>query len=82
MCLSDFYNYYKEKEECIPAATVNWRIYNLVQKGILKRVGRGVYSLGKTDEFTFEISNKLKKAAQKIMKDFLILNIVFGNYRR
>lgn len=70
VCLSDFFNYYKEKEGDIPAATVNWRIYDLVQKGILKRVGRGVYSLGKTQEFTFEISNKTKKAAQKIMTDF------------
>lgn len=43
---------------------VNWKIYALVQKGILKH-GRGVYSLGKTDEFTFEMSNKTKKAPQK-----------------
>lgn len=68
--LSDFFNYYKEKDENIPPATVNWRIYDLVQKGLLKRVGRGVYSLGKTQEFTFEVSNKPKKAAQKIIKDF------------
>lgn len=68
--LSDFFNYYKEKDEDIPPATVNWRIYDLVQKGLLKRVGRGVYSLGKTQEFTFEISNKLKRAGQKIIKDF------------
>ena len=70
VCLSDFFNYYKEKEGDIPAATVNWRIYDLVQKGILKRIGRGIYSLGKTQEFTFEISNKSMKVAQKITKDF------------
>jgi len=30
------------------SAIINWRIYSLVQKGVLQRVGRGKFCLGKS----------------------------------
>ena len=44
---TDILYLYREKEPEIPEATVNWRIYHLVQKGVIQRIGRGKYREGK-----------------------------------
>lgn len=57
---NDVYVFFSQTQPSIKRATVNWRIYNLVQQGLLKRIGRGIYSLGQEKSF-FPILNKKQK---------------------
>ena len=72
---TDILYLYREKEPGIPEATVNWRIYHLVQKGVIQRIGRGKYREGKALTFS-------PKLSAKTIKNFPILIIVFGNCRQ
>ncbi|MDR7128702.1 hypothetical protein J2X69_001034 [Algoriphagus sp. 4150] len=67
--------FYKTLEPDVKKTTVNWRIYTLVQKGILSRVGRGRFSLGKGEVYTPELSSKLNSVYKKIKIDFPFLSI-------
>jgi len=53
----------------------NWRIYSLVQRGVLQRVGRGRFCLGKTKTYIPEILPKLQSIYKKINKEFPFANI-------
>jgi hypothetical protein len=68
--LNDIDAFYREKEPSIPKTTVNWRVYALVQGGILQRVGKGLYRFGKTELFVPEITYKIKSISQLINKQF------------
>ena len=52
---TDILYLYRKEEPEIPEATANWRIYHLVQKGIIQRIGRGKYREGKTLTFSPEL---------------------------
>lgn len=65
---------YKEKEPMIPEATVNWRIYHLVQKGMIQRIGRGKYREGQARPFSPNLSLKTIKAGKLIGKEFPYIN--------
>lgn len=67
--------FYRTLEPEVKKTTVNWRIYNLVQEGVLNRVGRGKFSLGKSDAYIPEISNKLNSVYKKMKSDFPFLNV-------
>ncbi|MFZ2397637.1 MAG: type IV toxin-antitoxin system AbiEi family antitoxin domain-containing protein [Smithella sp.] len=56
-------------------ATVNWRIYNLVQQGLLKRIGRGIYSLGKGICFLPVLDKKQKSIFSQIKKKFPLITL-------
>lgn len=71
--------FYRTFEPEVKKTTVNWRIYNLVQEGILNRVGRGKFSLVKSDAYIPEISNKLTSAYKKIKSDFPFLTVCLWN---
>lgn len=64
--------FYERFEKTIKRSTVDWRIYKLVEKGILYRTKRGVYSLSKKDakEFIPEINRSLKYLSGKVIKEF------------
>ena len=66
----DIIDFYRAADEQIKSTTVRWRIYSLVQKGVLQRVGRGKYRLGKSITYFPEISVKLKSIYKKISRDF------------
>ncbi|GHT12555.1 hypothetical protein FACS189426_16110 [Bacteroidia bacterium] len=68
--MKDIVDFYRSADEQIKSATVNWRIYSLVQKGVLQRVGRGKFRLGNSKIFIPEISPKLKSLYNKIHKEF------------
>ena len=59
--MQDIESYYRISEPLIPCTTINWRIYKLVQSGVLQRIGKGLYQLGKATIFAQPISNKMKK---------------------
>lgn len=67
---TDILYLYRTDEPAISEATVNWRIYHLVQKGVIQRIGRGKYREGKTRTFSPELSSKTIRMAKLIGKEF------------
>jgi DNA-binding Lrp family transcriptional regulator len=67
--VADIFRFYSEQNPNILQTTVNWRIYNLVQSGIIQRVGRGIYRLGKSNIFRVDLSPQIKKIALSIKKE-------------
>jgi hypothetical protein len=57
--------------------TINWRIYNLVQLGVLNRIGRGKFVIGEGKLYIPEISSKIKSIHSKLNKEFPYLKIWF-----
>ena len=68
--MADISCFYSEKNPDIPQSTVSWRIYELVRSGVIQRVGRGIYRLGKTNSFQIDLSIQTKKIARSIKKGF------------
>ncbi|NLA23706.1 MAG: type IV toxin-antitoxin system AbiEi family antitoxin domain-containing protein [Bacteroidales bacterium] len=54
----------------LPQTTLNWRVYYLVQKGILERLGRGVFRIGKNHIFVPEITPQQKSIYNKVSSIF------------
>lgn len=71
--INDIHDYFGRNKEEIKRATVNWRVYELVQQGILQRVSRGVYTLGKQKSFIIHTSNKQTKISSSIKKHFPLI---------
>ncbi|MCK4530131.1 MAG: hypothetical protein KAU44_03060 [Candidatus Marinimicrobia bacterium] len=67
--------YYERKEPNIKTATVNWRIYDLVQNNVITRVGRGNYSLEIKEEYQTNISKKQKSIFNKLKRSFPYLQV-------
>lgn len=66
----DVRNFYAEEEPKIPNNTVNWRIYKLVQSGIISRVGRGKYIAGAQVEFKPFLGKKEISITDQLEKHF------------
>lgn len=43
--IDELYRFYKEDDPDLKRSTLRWRIYELINEGILQRVKRGVYTL-------------------------------------
>lgn len=67
---SDLMDFYRNFEEHPKKSTINWRVYSLVNKGILKRIGRGVFKLGESKSFTPVISQELKTLYKRVKNEF------------
>jgi hypothetical protein len=61
---------YNSLEPNIPQATINWRVHKLVNKNIIARVGKGVFTWGATARFVPNISDKLREMHYVINKQF------------
>ena len=72
---ADIFDFYHYAHHQTKPTTVNWRIHSLVQKGVLQRVGRGKYSLGKSKNYVPEILPKQKTLYKKIRKSFPFADI-------
>lgn len=59
--------------------TINWRIYELVQEGILQRIGRSTFKLGQEKHFVPEISSQMKSIYRKVEKEFPFLDLCIWN---
>ena len=66
----EVFSFYKTIKPNVKETTVNWRIYSLVQLGIISRVGKGKYVFGKRNVYTPEISPELLNLNNKIIKNF------------
>ncbi len=76
---SDIRGFYSDKEPEVKTATLNWRIYNLVQTGVLNRIGRGKFRAGSKRKCLPEISVKIKSISIKLKKEFPYLRICIWN---
>jgi len=72
--VAEIFRFYRKENPNVPQTTVNWRIHNLVQSGVIQRVGRGVYGLGKSNPFQMDLSLQIKKIAGSIKKEFPYTN--------
>jgi len=70
---NDVYGFFSQTQPTIKRATVNWRIYNLIQQGLLKRIGRGIYSLGKENCFSPILDKKQKNIFTRVKKQFPLI---------
>ena len=71
--------FFNKIELNISKATINWRIYTLVKKGILKRIGRGTFTLGEIKYFLPKITSEQKSLQKKIKKEFPFLDLCIWN---
>jgi len=55
---SDIARFYRSFDPNLKSTTINWRIYSMVQKGLLTRIGRGKFTLSSGKFFTPELSEK------------------------
>lgn len=75
----DIASFYMMLEPNIKQTTINWRIYTLVQMGVLNRIGRGKFNLWKGLTYLPEITPKMKSIYNKLKKEFPFLNICIWN---
>lgn len=68
--LENIVEFYKTFDDQVKAATVSWRVYELVKQGVLQRVSRGKYKLGKGNNYLPEISPKMKSIYRKVKREF------------
>ncbi len=76
---SDIVNFYLQREPEAKTTTINWRVYKLVQSGVLNRVGRGRFAIGEKRVYVPEISSKIKSLHSKLKKEFPYLRICIWN---
>lgn len=77
--LADILAFYNLLEPDVKSTAINWRVYKLVQTGVLQRVGRGKFSLGKGKHYLPEIPPQLKSIDKKLKKEFPYLNFCIWN---
>jgi hypothetical protein len=68
-------NFYHKFEPNIPNSTINWRIYSLVQLGVLQRVGRGQFIIGETKKYLPYLDKSIKLIYKKIKNKFPYLDL-------
>jgi len=70
---NDMYGFFSQTQPDIKKATVNWRVYELVRQGFLKRIGRGMYALGQGNCFLPLPTKKQKNISSRIKKQFPLI---------
>ncbi len=71
---SDIYAFFSDQQPYVKRATVNWRIYDLVHRGVLKRIGRGVYTIGREMNFIPVQNTFQKEISVHIKQEFPLVN--------
>lgn len=73
--VSDIDQFYKRFTPDLKRGTLDWRIYELVKQGIITRIGRGIYTLGKERKYEPDLSLALKQLFGKLKNEFPYTNI-------
>ncbi|WP_052158313.1 DUF6577 family protein [Lacinutrix jangbogonensis] len=73
--VSDIFSFYQKYDSKVKQTTINWRIYTLVDDGIIQRIGRGKYKLGKQKEFKPVVSKDNQILYLKLKEEFPFLDI-------
>jgi len=74
--VEDIFAFYQTFESNVTRSTVYWRIYTLVLKNIIKRIGRGKYKCGNTNDFSPQITLKALKINSFMKINFPYLNFI------
>ena len=75
----DIRNFYSLFEGAIPNSTINWRIYQLIKSGIISRIGKGKYKVGKADIFKPILNEKEISIGKYIEKHFPFIDYCLWN---
>ncbi len=62
--------FYLSFDPLVKKATINWRVYALINKGVLTRIGRGKFCLGSNNIFSPELNRKEKVIYNKLKAEF------------
>lgn len=73
--VNDIFSFYQRYESKVKKTTINWRIHKLVDEGIIQRIGRGKYKLGKQKEFIPLVSEETQNLYLKLKEEFPFLGI-------
>jgi hypothetical protein len=71
---SDIVHFYKKIDPTILKSTVNWRVYELVNRSILERIGKGKFRLGSGTSFIPDLNTKHFKVNAAIKTKFPFTN--------
>lgn len=71
--------FYRTFEGNLNRSTINWRVHSLVDKGVLKRIGRGVFKLGENNPFIPVISQEQKTLYKQIESKFPYIEFCVWN---
>ena len=63
------------KEPELKKTTINWRIYSLVQEGVLSRIGRGKFIIGAEKIYYPGLISQQKSIFKKLVSEFPFLSI-------
>ena len=66
---------YRQKEPELKQATVNWRIYRLVQAGSIVRVSKGIFRMNNEQVFSPIPDKQIKSLARKLKRQFPYANL-------
>ena len=75
----DLESFYKSENPDITSTTINWRIRQLVEKGIIKRIGYGLYSTGKSRKFVPHLDQTQRELFKELKTDFPYSNLCIWN---
>ena len=75
----DIIGFYKELDTNVKQNTINWRVYTLVQMGVLARISRGKFIFGETKKFIPEVSSKLNMIYNKLKKELPYIDLCVWN---
>lgn len=67
---SDIFQFYQKFEPEMLKSTVNWRVYELVNRDVLGRIGKGKFRLGSGTIFTADLNTKHFKVSAAIKDKF------------
>lgn len=71
--------FYNEFEPNLKQTTLNWRIYDLVEKGVLERIGKGNFKVGQNTLFTPVLDKKSKTLYKKISSEYPYIEFCIWN---
>jgi hypothetical protein len=75
----DIVSFYEHIEKEIKPTTANWRVYTLVQSGVLQRIGRGKFTLGEGRNYIPEVLSVTKSIFKKLKAEFPYTNLCVWN---
>jgi hypothetical protein len=74
LTLDDLRHFFRRKEPTLPDATINWRIYDMINDGIISRTGRGKYQLGAGNTYQPELSSRVIKISKFLKRQFPLIS--------
>ena len=73
--IEQIYKFYNTGKNIVPKSTLRWRIYKLLNDGVLKRVGRGKYKFVTEIIYQPDVPKSVRIIYDKIKKNFPYANI-------